>query len=65
MTDQEQPWPSDYLECPCCGGTAAIADEEGYYHDGDETICGCVGFVVACHEGIAYISGDCERKDEH
>jgi len=55
----------NYLECPCCGLEAAFPDEDGCYYDGQETVCECVGLVVACDESQAYISGDCERGDEH
>lgn len=55
----------DYLECPCCGVAAAMPDEDGCYYDGQPIECGCVGLMVSADEDEVYISGECERDDEH
>lgn len=53
-----------YLECPCCGGVGAEADERGLFHDGQELICGCVGSVSFDSETEPGISiHDCECED--
>jgi hypothetical protein len=44
----------DYLECPCCGGTAAKGP---LYTDGAPTICGCPCWVSCDTETEPYVNG--------
>lgn len=40
-----------YLECPCCGCEGATSDAEGWFEDGQELECGCLGHVSADSDG--------------
>lgn len=52
---------NDYIECPCCGETAAVPDDDGLYYYGQLVICGCIGLHIACDaETPPYVSGECE-----
>ena len=50
-----------FIECPCCGDVGAESNAEGYYHDGQELVCGCAGLVSCDCETPPYISiFDCD-----
>lgn len=38
--------PLTWLECPCCGLTAAEADDDGLFYDGADLDCDCDGQLV-------------------
>ena len=33
------------LECPCCGDVGAVANADGFFHDGQDLVCECLGCV--------------------
>lgn len=54
MSEKPQAEPPS-LECPCCGDVGAIADEHGYFFDGQSLECGCSGYVSVGEDDV-YIS---------
>lgn len=53
MTDQRARSAEEVLaelECPECGGIGAVADADGYFHDGQPLVCGCKGHVMCDSE---------------
>lgn len=61
MSDQPAASARDVLrtmECPNCGGTAARADIDGCFHDGDALLCGCPGHVNADEEDVSVSCDD-------
>lgn len=50
------------LNCDCCGGIAAFADEAGVFYVGQPLWCGCSGYVVFADDGNAGIYSECAFK---
>ncbi len=47
------------LECPCCGDTGAVAeDDHGMFFDGQGLVCGCAGLVSCDAETDPYVAVD-------
>lgn len=45
-----------YLECPCCGGEGATADDAGLFYDQQPLTCGCPGWVCVEEDDEPWIS---------
>ena len=50
---------TDELECTCCGDVGAVSDPRGYFSDGQDLVCECIGSVSVDAETDPYIITYC------
>jgi hypothetical protein len=47
---------ADWLECPMCGDVGAYSDCNGYFLDGQPSVCGCPVYVSVDSESDPYLA---------